>query len=97
MRLDKFLQTTGIIKRRELANEACKLSLVEVNGKTAKPTLQVKPGDQVEVNLARKTILFEVLEVPEIKNIRKSDRSQYINILKTDDEVFDPESFFDEL
>ena len=36
MRIDKFLKTARIIKRRTLAKEACDGGRVLINGKTAK-------------------------------------------------------------
>ena len=45
MRLDKFLKLSRIIKRRTVANEACDNSYVSVNGRAAKASHDVKPGD----------------------------------------------------
>jgi ribosomal 50S subunit-recycling heat shock protein len=36
MRLDKFLKTSRLIKRRTVANEACDSAHVSVNGRPAK-------------------------------------------------------------
>ena len=49
MRLDKFLKLSRIIKRRTVANEACDNSYVSVNGRAAKASHDVKPGDIIEV------------------------------------------------
>ena len=49
MRLDKFLKVSRLIKRRTVANEACDAGRVMVNGKAAKASAQVKPGDVVAV------------------------------------------------
>lgn len=48
MRLDKFLKVSRLIKRRTVANEACDAGRVSVNGKPAKASVQVKPGDVIE-------------------------------------------------
>lgn len=62
MRLDKFLQVTGLIKRRAVAHEACRRGLVAVNGRAAKPTRTVAAGDVIRLDLPRR--LLEVrLEV----------------------------------
>ena len=58
MRLDKFLKVSRLIKRRTVANEACDAGRVLVNGKTAKASVKVKPGDVIEIQ-------FEVLELQE--------------------------------
>ena len=50
MRLDKFLKVSRLIKRRTVANEACDAGRVSVNGKPAKASVQVKPGDVIEIH-----------------------------------------------
>jgi ribosomal 50S subunit-recycling heat shock protein len=64
MRLDKFLKVSRIIKRRTVANEACDLNRVTVNGKPAKPSKDVNVGDTVSVRFGEKEIFFCVKEVP---------------------------------
>lgn len=61
MRLDKFLKVSRIIKRRTIANEACDAGRVLVNGKVAKASAQVKPGDIIEVGFGTRTVRAEVL------------------------------------
>lgn len=65
MRLDKFLKVSRIIKRRTIANEACSSSHVSVNGKVAKPSLDLKVGDIVEISFGNKPLKFEVLLLSE--------------------------------
>ena len=48
MRLDKFLKNSRIIKRRTVAKEACEQGRVEVNGKIAKPGVELKEGDAIK-------------------------------------------------
>ncbi len=50
MRLDKYLKVSRLIKRRTVANEACDAGRVSVNGKVAKASLDVKPGDIIEIS-----------------------------------------------
>lgn len=49
MRLDKFLKVSSLIKRRPLAQAACKGGRVLVNGKVAKPGMEIKSGDEITV------------------------------------------------
>ena len=65
MRLDKFLKVSRLIKRRTVANEACNAGRVLVNGKTAKASVKVKPGDVIEIQLGTRTVKVEVLELQE--------------------------------
>jgi len=65
MRIDKFLKVSRLIKRRTVAAEACEAGRVSVNGKTAKPGLDVKPGDLVEIRFGDRALKVEVLEIRE--------------------------------
>lgn len=74
MRLDKFLKLSRIIKRRTVANEACDNSYVSVNGRAAKASHDVKPGDVIEVTYGSRTMRFRVLSLNE--NAKKADASE---------------------
>ena len=63
MRLDKFLKVSRLIKRRTVANEACDAGRVMVNGKAAKASAQVKPGDVIEIQFGTRTVKAEVLQL----------------------------------
>ena len=65
MRLDKFLKVSRLIKRRTVANEACDAGRVMVNGRPAKASVQVKPGDVIEIGFGTKSVKAEVLDVQE--------------------------------
>ena len=71
MRLDKWLKVSRLIKRRTVAQEACDGGRVSVNGRTAKPSAEVKAGDTVEISFGAKTVRVEVLSVQE--SVRKDD------------------------
>ena len=71
MRLDKWLKVSRLIKRRTVAQEACDGGRVSVNGKTAKPSCDLKIGDIVEVSFGAKKLRAEVLSVQE--TVRKDD------------------------
>jgi len=65
MRLDKFLKVSRLIKRRTVANEACDSERVCVNGRPAKASYAVKPGDVIELRFGQRTLKVEVLSVAE--------------------------------
>ena len=71
MRLDKFLKISRLIKRRTVANEACDAGRVLVNGKPAKASVKVKPGDIIEIQFGSRTVKVEVLETKE--TVRKEE------------------------
>ena len=68
MRLDKFLKMSRIIKRRSVANEAADNGRISVNGKTTKPSYEIKVGDRVEIRFGDKTSKFEVLKIPKVES-----------------------------
>lgn len=65
MRLDKFLKTSRLIKRRTIANEACDTGRITVNGKVAKASLKIKVGDVIEVHFGNQSVKVEVLSIAE--------------------------------
>ena len=65
MRLDKYLKVSRIIKRRTVANEACDAGNVEVNGKIARASYDVKVGDEIKISLGSKITTYKVLAVNE--------------------------------
>ena len=48
-----------------MANEACDAGRVLVNDKTAKASVNVKPGDIIEIQFGNKNTRVEVLSVEE--------------------------------
>ncbi len=71
MRLDKYLKVSRLIKRRTVANEACDAGRVLANGKTARASYEVKPGDILTISLGNRSLSVKVLSVEE--NVRKED------------------------
>lgn len=65
MRLDKYLKVSRIIKRRTVANEACDAGKVEVNGKIARASYDVKIGDEIKISLGSNVKTYKVLEISE--------------------------------
>ena len=65
LRLDKFLKVSRLIKRRTVANEACDAGRVMVNDKVAKASVNVKPGDIIEIGFGTKSVKVEVLSIAE--------------------------------
>lgn len=63
MRVDKFLKVSRIIKRRTVANSACDGGRVSINGKSVKPSHEIKVGDVIEVSFGTGKVKAEVLSV----------------------------------
>ena len=65
MRLDKFLKVSRLVKRRTVANELCDGGHVQINGKTAKASAEVKAGDELRLRFGNKLLSVVVERVPE--------------------------------
>ncbi len=76
MRIDKYLKVSRVIKRRAVAAEACDGGRIEINGKAAKPSKEVKVGDTVAVSFGNNRLVFEVLSVDE-KQTKQSAETMY--------------------
>lgn len=79
MRLDQFLNKSGIIKRRALAKELCDRGAVDLNGRVAKASNEVKSGDKLAVKSPEKRSHYVIREIP-TGNVRKEDRGKYAEL-----------------
>lgn len=80
MRLDKYLKVSRIIKRRTVANDACDTEHVNVNGRRAKASYDVKVGDLLEITFGQRTLKIRVLEVKE--SVAKADAASMYEIVE---------------
>ena len=80
MRLDKYLKVSRIIKRRTVANDACDAEHVEVNGRRAKASYDVKEGDLITITFGQKTLKLKVLCVRE--TVAKADAASMYEIIE---------------
>ena len=79
MRLDKYLKVSRLIKRRTVAYEACDGGRVQINGKTAKASVDVKVGDVIEIQFGTKNVKVEVTDIVETtKKDEAKDLFRYI-------------------
>ena len=79
MRLDDFLSTVGVIKRRTEAKEMCQNGLVELNGHKAKPAHQVLPNDIIRIKGSSPQAV-EILDLPS-GSVSKEHRAKYVKDL----------------
>ena len=73
MRLDKYLKVSRLIKRRTVANEVADAGRILVNGKVAKASYTVQPGDEIEITFSNRPVRVRVLrdEEPRTKDIAR--------------------------
>ena len=79
MRLDKYLKVSRLIKRRTVANEACDAGRVNVNGKVARASYDVKINDVIEIVFGTRTVKLKVIDVSEV--VRKDDAALLYEII----------------
>ena len=79
MRIDKFLNTVNITKRRTVSEDMCRSGVVEINGKVIKAAKPVKIEDKITINYLKKSISYKVLQIPTTKTIPKSKQGEYVN------------------
>lgn len=79
MRLDKFLKNSRIIKRRTVAKEACEQERVEVNGKVAKPGLELKKGDVIKITFGSSELTVKVVAM--LDSCKKDDAEKMYEVI----------------
>lgn len=83
MRLDKYLKISRLIKRRTVANEACDNGRVTLNGRIARASAEVKPGDIIGISFGNRQTRVEVLAVQE--NVRKEAAQDLFRYLPSEE------------
>ena len=79
MRLDKFLKISRIIKRRTVAKDVADIGRIQVNGKLAKSSTDVKVGDELRVQFGNKILEVAVEELHE--STKKDDAAKMYRII----------------
>ena len=80
MRRDKFLKVARILKRRTVSKELAANQRVIVNGKIAKPSTDIKPGDVIEVIFGLRSLTVRVLDVRDV--VRKNEASDLYEVIE---------------
>lgn len=80
MRLDQFLQKTGIVKRRSIAKEICDRGQVEIGDRKVKAAHEVNAKDILKVKFHDRRCTYAVITIP-MGNIKKEDRFAYVQLI----------------
>jgi ribosomal 50S subunit-recycling heat shock protein len=83
MRVDKFLQVSGIIPRRSQAQEACVRGCVHVDDRQAKPSTGVEVGSRLVVEIGRRRSVYEVVSLP-ARPVPKSSRREAARLVRSE-------------
>ena len=81
MRIDKFLNSVNITKRRSVAQDMLANRVVEINGVVVKPSKNVALGNIITINYLESSKKYEVLQIPTTKSTPKSLQDEYIKEL----------------
>ncbi len=78
MRIDKFLNSVNITKRRSVAQDMISNSVVLINDVVAKASKSVEIGSVITINYLNDTKKYEVIQIPTTKSTPKSLQDEYI-------------------
>jgi len=78
MRIDKFLNSVNITKRRTVAQDMISNGVVSINGKVVKASKGVEVGNIIELAYLKGVKKYEVLLIPTMKSTPKSEQDKYI-------------------
>lgn len=81
MRIDKFLNSVNITKRRSVSQDMISNGVVLVNSVVAKASKNVEVGTIITINFLESTKRYEVLKIPTTKSTPKSLQDEYIKEL----------------
>jgi len=81
MRVDKWLASVNVVKRRTIATDMLKSGVVLVNNIKAKASKDLKVGDKVTIEYLKGAKSYEVLQIPTTKTIPKSQKDEYVKDL----------------
>jgi len=78
MRVDKWLSSVNVVKRRTIASDMVKSGVVSVNNIKAKASKKVSIGDKITISYLKGEKEFEVLQIPKTKTIPKSQKDDFV-------------------
>jgi ribosomal 50S subunit-recycling heat shock protein len=81
MRIDKFLNSVNITKRRSVAQDMLANGVVLINDSVAKASKNVEVGSIITINYLNGAKKYEVLQLPTTKSTPKSLQHEYIKEL----------------
>jgi len=77
VRIDKWLSSVNLVKRRTIAQDMVKSGVVFINSVKAKPSKNVQVDDEVKIEYLKGTKKFKVLKIPTTKTVPKSSKDEY--------------------
>lgn len=81
LRVDKWLASVNVIKRRTIATDMVKNGVVFINTIMAKPSKNVSIGDKITIKYLAEEKNYQVLDIPTTKTIPKSQKDLFVKEL----------------
>ncbi len=81
MRLDVYLNTCCLVRRRSEGKRACDNGIVTVEGQKAKPSRILQAGQRVCIAFSDRVLEFEVTAIPR-GNVSRKDAPQFYRIVR---------------
>lgn len=78
MRIDKFLNTVNLTKRRSVAQDMIANGVILIDGVVAKASKNVAIGSIITINYLEHAKKYQVLQIPQTKSTPKSLQDEYI-------------------
>jgi ribosomal 50S subunit-recycling heat shock protein len=89
MRLDKFLKVSRLIKRRTLAKEICDQGRIQINGRPAKASTEVRIDDRLTITFGTKIVEVKVNAIAE--HVKKEQATEMYTVLSETRKSGNPE------
>lgn len=83
MRVDLLLKSLCLTRTRNQGRAGCEAGCISVNGRAAKPSTEVRPGDVIEVRRPRRIVAVEITAVPDGQVARKDCAAYYRVVRET--------------
>jgi ribosome-associated heat shock protein Hsp15 len=81
VRIDLLLKALCLVKTRSQAHKGCEAGGISINGRKAKPSAEVRPGDVVEIRHPRAVTAVEILEIP-AGQVSRKDRDRFFRVIR---------------
>lgn len=80
MRIDKYLKETRLIKRRKTSKDLAEGNRVKINGKSVKPSYEVKINDVIEVKV--KDLLIKIKVIKDLTNAKNNQLEDTFEVIQ---------------
>ena len=81
MRIDKYLKTSRIIKRRTVAKEACSNGRVKLNDRIVKASDNVSIGDIMQIEFGHRIYTYKIIDIRE--HVKKEEALEMYEIIQS--------------